>query len=86
MSCGNCAKKASKRSGLNGICGANCHRIGPSFERRLNTPDAKKLASGVCTSFRRSTWVMYFGALTENTKSAGVWSCHSAYDSGVCSE
>ena len=48
VSRGSSAKKASKRAASKPSCGGNCQRIGPELgAAAANTPEAKKLASGV---------------------------------------
>jgi hypothetical protein len=58
---------ASKRS-----CGGNCHRMGPSFSRSANTPEASTLASGVSMPRSLSMWVMKRLPLTAKMKPGGV--------------
>ena len=72
VSRGNSARKLSNSFASYRSEGGNCHSIGPNFSRRLNTPEAKKFASGLRTFFNRRMCVMYRGPLTLNTKSAGV--------------
>jgi hypothetical protein len=66
--------------------GENCHRNGPSLSSSRNTPEAKKLASGVSMSRNCFIWVMKRLPLTAKMKPSGVSSCQRAKDSGRCSE
>lgn len=42
VSLGSCFRRVSKTSGLKGMLGGNCRRMGPSLARRLKRSDAKK--------------------------------------------
>ena len=49
----------------------------PELLLQRSTPDAKKFASGISTSFSFFMCVMNRPPLTEKTKSSGVASCHA---------
>src|SRR5579871_974855 len=56
--------------------GGNCHNIGPSLCCNSSTPLARKRSIAGPADANSRRWVAKRGALTENTKSAGVSSCH----------
>lgn len=62
----------SIRSGSYLALPGSCQQYGPSFDPRASTPEAKKLASGISTSFSRLMWVTNWWPFTEKTKVSGV--------------
>ena len=87
VSRGSSAKKASKRAASKPSCGGNCQRIGPSLAFSRNTPEAKKFASGTSHVVQLQHVRDVARALDARTRSRRASaSCHSAYDSGRCSE
>ena len=82
VSRGSMERKWSRRSASNLKRGENCHRKGPSFSSSRNTPEAKKLASGVSMSCSCFRCVMNRLPLTAKTKPSGVSSRQRAKESG----
>ena len=70
--------KSAKVAASYFMFGGNCHSTGPSFSLRLNSPEAKKFASGLSMSLNRFMWVMKRPPLTLNTNPLGVAAYHAA--------